>query len=237
MQEFPIPPQNYWPDLGKWDDRVIDEAGFGVELFTGMFRVAGDPRMRALGRGYMDQHLAALGRPDGLWDRVHFLDGRPNRPVVNMTRGLGWPMEGLLAAHRLMPEDGRYLELAKKMAGHLLAAQHPEGFWAHRFDQPAEVWGVGMKGTALWCWLFYELHRHTGDPQHLAAARRALGWLLDRQDFGPDPRARGGLVAVSPHSAVGIRPWFRVTSTYGTAFLGLALLEELRLQQTQPKLP
>lgn len=237
MREFPIPPQNYWPDLGKWDDRVIDEAGFGVELFAEMFRVTGDPRMRGLGRLYMEQHLAALGRPDGLWDRVHFLDGRPNRPVVNMTRGLGWPMEGLLAAHRLLPEDERYLELAKQMAAHLLAAQHPEGFWVHRFDQPAEVWGVGMKGTALWCWLFYELHRQTNDPQHLAAARRALGWLLDQQDFGADPRARGGLVAVSPHSAVGIRPWFRVSSTYGTAFFGLALLEELRLQQARPNHP
>ena len=66
--------------------------------------------------------------------------------------------------------------------------------------------------------------------QHLAAARRALGWLLDQQDAGGDPRARGGLVTVSPHSAVGIRPWFRVSSTYGTAFCGLALLEELRMQ-------
>ncbi|MDO8736119.1 MAG: hypothetical protein Q7K29_03450 [Thermoleophilia bacterium] len=117
------------------------------------------------------------------------------------------------------------------MAGHLLAAQQLGGWWGHRFDQPAEVWGEGMKGTALWCWLFYELHRQSGDPQHLAAARRALGWLLDRQNFGDDSRARGGLVAVSPHSAVGIRPWFRVSSTYGAAFFGLAVLEELRLQE------
>lgn len=230
MTGFPVPPQNYFPDYGRWDNKVIDEAGFGVEIFAELHRVTDNPRLRALGRRYMDQHLAALGRPDGLWDRVHFFDGRPNRPTVYMTRGLGWPMEGLLAAHQLLPDDPRFPEQANKMAAQLLAAQHPEGWWTHRFDQPADVWGVGMKGTALWCWLFYKLHRQSGNPEHLAAARRALGWLLDHQDTGGDPRARGGLVTVSPHSAVGIRPWFRVSSTYGTAFFGLALLEELRMQ-------
>jgi rhamnogalacturonyl hydrolase YesR len=237
MRAHPVPPQNYFPDYGRWDNRVIDEAGFGVELFAELHRVSGDARMRELGRRYMDQHRRALERPDGLWDRVHFFDGRANRPTLYMTRGLGWPMEGLLAAHRLLPEGGLYLDLAEKMSAPILAAQHPEGWWAHRFDQPAEVWGVGTKGTALWSWLLYQLHRQTGDPRHLAAARRALGWLLDHQEFGDDPRARGGLVSVSPHSAVGPRPWFRVSSTYGTAFFGLALLEELRLQQTPPNLP
>jgi rhamnogalacturonyl hydrolase YesR len=230
MAEFPIPPQNYWPDYGRWDTKVIDEAGFGVELFAELHRVTGDARMRELGRRYIEQHIAALGRPDGLWDRTHFLDGRPNTPTIRMTRGLGWPMEGLLAAHRLLPEEGRYLDLARQMAEHLMAAQKPEGWWVHRFDQPVEEWGIGTKGTALWCWLFYELHRHTNDPRHLSAARRALAWLLDEQEFGEDPHARGGHVTVSPHSAVGYRPWYRVTCTYGAAFYGLALLQELEVQ-------
>lgn len=235
MQEFPVPPQNYWPDKSAWDLRVIDEAGFGVELFTEQFRLTGDSRLRDLGRKYMDQHLAVLGRSDGLWDRVHFFDGRPNIQTIRMTRGLGWPMEGLLAAHRLMPEGNRYLDLARRMAEHLMAAQAQEGWWAHRFDRPVEQWGIGTKGTALWCWLLYELHRYTGDPVHLDAARRALAWLVEQQYPGPDTNAAGGHVAVSPHSAVGYRPWFRVTSSYGSAFFGLALLEELRLQHALPQ--
>lgn len=149
---------------------------------------------------------------------------------MRMTRGLGWPMEGLLAAHRLLPESTRYLQLAQEMAGPLLAAQKPGGWWVHRFDEPVEAWGIDTKGTALWCWLFYKLHRETADPRHLTAARRALGWLLEQQYFGDDAFARGGHIEVSPHSAVGPRPWFRVTAGYGGAFFGLALLEELRVQ-------
>lgn len=230
MNDFPVPPQNYFPDYGRWDNKVIDEAGFGVELFAELHRVGGGEALRESGRRYIEQHLNALGRDDGLWDRVYFLDGRPNRPTMRMTRGLGWPMEGLLAAHRLLPEGGRYLDLARRMAAPILAAQQPEGWWGHRFDQPADAYGVGMKDTALWCWLLYELHAHTGEPRDLAAARRALAWLLDQQYFGDDERARGGHVEVSPHSAVGPRPWFRVASTYGGAFFGLALLKELQVQ-------
>lgn len=62
------------------------------------------------------------------------------------------------------------------------------------------------------------------------AARRALAWLGDRQHFGADDHARGGQVVVSPHFAVGPRPWCRVSSSYGGAFCGLALLRELRAQ-------
>ncbi|MBI5767944.1 MAG: hypothetical protein HZA93_09115 [Verrucomicrobia bacterium] len=36
----------------------------------------------------------------------------------------------------------------------------------------------------------------------------------DPAAVGDSGRAQGGLVAVSPHSAVGIRSWFRVMSTY-----------------------
>mgnify|MGYP006177950271 CR=1 FL=1 len=116
MSEYPIPPQNYWPDEGgRWEEWVIDEAGFGVELFAEVHRVTGDPRMRELGRRYTEQHVALFGRPDGLWHRQVHLDGTPPRPTMRMTRGLAWPMEGLLAAHRLLPEGGIYLEQARKI--------------------------------------------------------------------------------------------------------------------------
>jgi hypothetical protein len=57
--------------------------------------------------------------------------------------------------------------------------------------------------------------------------RRALRRRLDNQYRGPDPEAHGAVIGVSPHSAVGYRPWFRVSCAYTSGFFGLAVLEEL----------
>ena len=115
------------------------------------------------------------------------------------------------------------------MAEHLLKAQQPDGSWAFQFDQPVKKVGVSEKGTALWSLLLYRLHSGTKDPRHLAAARRALRWCIDQQYTGPDMEAHGSIVGVSPHSAVGYRPWFRVACVYTSGFFGLAVLEELKL--------
>lgn len=229
MLAYAVPPQNYWTADGEWSDETIDESGFGIEVFAELFRLTGEPRHRELGRLYIEQHLAAFERDDGLWDRLYRRSSGARVPTIRMTRGLGWPMMGLLAAHRLLPM-GRYLGKAERMAGHLLASQRPDGSWAHRFDRPVEEYGVGAKGTALWCWLLYRLHAATGNPAHLAAARRALTWLVENQDWSADRQARGGVVAVSWHSAVGYRPFYRVTCSYGAAYFGLAIMEELDLQ-------
>jgi uncharacterized protein YyaL (SSP411 family) len=138
-------------------------------------------------------------------------------------------MEGLLAAHRMMP-DGRYLEPAKRMADSLLRGQAPEGYWAYNFARGKDEVGIAQKGTALWSLLFYRLYAATGDPKHLEAARKALAGLLANQYAGPDAEAKGSVYESTPGSAVGYRPWFRVSCTYGSAFFGLAVLEELRLQ-------
>jgi hypothetical protein len=53
---------------------------------------------------------------------------------------------------------------------------------------------------------------------------------MANQYTGPDPDAAGSVWDRNNNSAVGYRPWFRVSCTYGSAFFGLAVLEELRLQ-------
>ena len=118
------------------------------------------------------------------------------------------------------------------MAEHLLKAQTKDGYWAFRFDQPSEAVGISEKGTALWSLLFYRLHAATKDPRHLEAARRALRWCIEQQYSGGDMEAHGSLVGVSPHSAVGYRPWFRVACAYTSGFFGLAVLEELKLTRS-----
>lgn len=224
-----IVPQNYWPATRTWSDFTIDESGFGTEGWAELYRVTGDARYREQGTKYMRQIVAKLERPDGLWDRSYVKSTGKSLPTQRMTRGMGWAMEGLLAMHRLDPAGG-WLERAKKMGDSLIAAQLPDGSWSFNFDQPASVVGISEKGTALWSLLFYRTHAGSKEARHLAAARRALEWCVNHQYAGPDPDAHGGLVGVSPHSAVGYRPWFRVACTYASGFFGLAAIEELKLQ-------
>ena len=99
-------------------------------------------------------------------------------------------MMGLLASHRMMAED-RYLEQARQMAEHLVAAQHPAGYWAFRFDQPVELVGISEKGTTLWSLLFYRFYNQTGDERYLEVARKALLWGVGTQYAGVDPNAAG----------------------------------------------
>lgn len=110
----------------------------------------------------------------------------------------------------------------------LLAAQHPGGHFSSNFDRPTEEVGFTAKGTALWSLLFSGAYGASGEQRYLEGSRRALRWCLDKQYTGPDPEAHGGLPGVSPHSAVGYRPFFRVSCAYGAGFFGLAVAEELK---------
>lgn len=226
IHQFPIVPQNYLLHGQQWQERVLDEAGFGVEGLAELYRVTGEARYRRIGRRYIDQLLAKFERTDGLWERNCALEADDATPCAYMTRGLGWAMEGLLAAHRLLP-DGGYLARAERLAEHLLSWQQPDGCWAFNFNRPAAEVGISEKGTALWSLLLYRLHAATGEDRHLAAARQALRWCLDNQYGGPDPDARGSIVGCSPASGVSYRPWFRQSCAYTSAFFGLAVLEEL----------
>jgi rhamnogalacturonyl hydrolase YesR len=225
-----IVPQNYWPATKTWSDFTIDESGFGTEGFAELFRVTQDVRYREQGRKYLQQIVAKLERPDGLWERSFVKSTGKSLPTQRMTRGMGWAMQGLLAQHRLDPEGG-WLARATKMGDALIAAQLSDGSWSFNFDQPASAAGISEKGTALWSLLFYRAFAGSGEARHRDAARKALAWCLNHQYTGADREASGSLVGVSPHSAVGYRPWFRVSCTYASGFFGLAALEELKLLQ------
>ncbi len=230
MKEYELIPQDYYVDRREWSEHTIDESGFGVEGLRALYETTGDKRYQQQVVDYMAQHLAKLARTDGLWER-----GWNRRtgvmPTIRMTRGLGWAMEGLLAAHEAVP-TGNYLESAKKLAEQMAQWQRADGSWVFIADQTVEKQGISEKGTALWSLLHYRLYRATGDQRHLAVARKALGWCVANQYHGPDPAAAGGIVGMTEHSAVGAghRAWFRVTCAYTTAFAALAIIEELNLQ-------
>ena len=139
-------------------------------------------------------------------------------------------MEGLLAMNRMYP-DTIYLDYAEKMAKKLKDSQNDDGSWSFIFDGDPEEVGISEKGTALWSLLFYQLYEATGKSGYLQAARKALLWCLENQYTGPDVEAIGGLVGSTPASMVGVRQYFPASCAYTTGFFGLAILEELKIQE------
>lgn len=229
MREYELIPQDYYVDRREWSEHTIDESGFGVEGLRALYQATGENRYQQQADAYMRMHLAKLSRPDGLWERGwHRRTGV--MPTIRMTRGLGWAMEGLLAAHEAVPEGG-YLEPARRLAEQMMQYQRTDGSWVFIADGTVEQHGLSEKGTALWALLFYRLYHATGEARHLASARQALGWCLVNQYRGPDPQAHGGIVGQTEHSAVGAghRAFFPVTCAYTTAFFALATIEEMKL--------
>jgi len=227
-REFGVIPQDYYQEPRVWSAHILDESGFGTEGLAELYLTTKDARYQEVARRYLDRIREKLERPDGLWERGWNRDSGV-MPAQYITRGMGWAMEGLLAAHRAMPGDG-YLQRAIKMAEHLMQWQHQDGSWSFQANRPVSEVGIGEKATALWSLLFYQLHQSTGDTRHLNAARKALRWGVENQYSGTDPEARGGIVGVNPQSAVGYRHWFRVSCAYTSGFFGLAAIEELRRQ-------
>jgi len=233
MSKYGLIPQDYYVDEQKFSEHTIDESGFGVEGIANLYAITNDPKYFNMAEQYIQEHLKKLSRPDGLWERGwHQKTGV--QPTIKMTRGLGWAMEGLLAAHRNNPK-GPYLDLAKKMADRMYAWQKPDGHWTFITDEPVEKVGISEKGTALWSYLLYQLYAATGEKKYLAMAQKSLTWCVKNQYQGPDQQAYGGIVGKTIHSAVGaaFRPWFPITCAYTSAFFSLAIMEELKLKKNE----
>lgn len=230
LRQYPVPPQDYWPEAGRFSAHTLDESGFGVEAHAALYQLTGQERIREQGRTYIDRHIEAFERPDGLWERSFYWQDGHTDPTIRMTRGLGWAMEGLLAAFE-MTREHRYLEKACRLADHLLRAQTPSGCWAFVLDKSPDAVGYDDKGTPLWSLLLYRLHRATGDPAHLSAARRALAHCVAHQLVEGETECIGALPGATPHSGIVYRPWFDISCLYASGFFALALLEELEQPQ------
>jgi rhamnogalacturonyl hydrolase YesR len=233
LNKWRIIPHSYYFDDQRWSDWVINETSFGMEGFAEIYRVTRDKVYRDEGRKFIERHLEIFERPDGLWNRGYQFSDSSVRSTLYLVKGLGWAMEGLLAAHRLLPEEG-YLDYAKKMADNLVKAQQPEGYWESQYRQSVSrtgitETGITEKGTAMWSYYFYCLYDATKEKVYLDAARKALIWCMNAQYDGTDPEAYGSLVGNNKESGVGYRKWFNVSCTYTSAFMGLAILEELSL--------
>lgn len=229
LDTFDVLPHYYRYDEDRFNERILDETGWDPEGHAALYEVTGEDRFREIGKEFMDKHMKAFQREDGLWHRSYDWTTGEHVETIKMTRGLGWAMEGLMAMNRMYP-DTIYLEYAEKMAAKLKNSQNDDGSWSFIFDgDPKEV-GVSEKGTALWSLLFYQLYEATGKSDYLETARKALLWCLENQYTGPDMNAIGGLVGSTPASMVGIREYFPASCAYTTGFFGMAILEELKIR-------
>ena len=235
LKQFIIPPQEWLPAGQDWTEFTIDESGFGTEGIEAVYRTVGDEFYKELCSSYMDRHLQIFEREDGLWERQYNFKTGSIEPTIYMTRGLGWAMEGLLAAYRCCPERKDYLEKAEKMADILKKHQREDGSWGFCFRDKDNRQGTADKGTALWCLLFYMLYRENHKERYLETARKALAWCMRNQYTGENVHARGGIISVSGESGVTYRSYFRLCCQYTTAFLGLALLEEVKWEEMYGK--
>ena len=230
LDTFTILPHYYLYDEDRFNERILDETGWDPEGHAALYEVTGDDQFRKIGKVFMDKHMKAFQREDGLWHRSYDWTTGKHVETIKMTRGLGWAMEGLLAMNRMYP-DTIYLDYAEKMAKKLKDSQNDDGSWSFIFDGDPEEVGISEKGTALWSLLFYQLYEATGKSGYLQAARKALLWCLENQYTGPDVEAIGGLVGSTPASMVGVRQYFPASCAYTTGFFGLAILEELKIQE------
>lgn len=229
VQEFDILPMDYMVRAGRWKDYALNEQGFGTEGINELFKVEADPEYQRIGHEYMQMLLAEFDSESGIWNRKYLIPEQERVPTAHHTRGVGWAMEGLIAVYELTG-DPDYLVKAEKMAKHLLDHQLSGGSWSYDFKSE-DASEISEKGTALWSLLFYKLYQFTGDAAHLSAARKALLWCLDNQYDGPDVHAHGGVPGVSRQSGVVYRKWFPLACSYTSGFFGLAVLEELKLQE------
>jgi rhamnogalacturonyl hydrolase YesR len=232
LDQYEILPMDYIESEQKWKDFTISEAGFGTEGINELYLETKNPGVKKTGQLYIDRLLSRFQQQDGLWARK--FNFNPEKIIASQkhTRGQGWAMEGLISSYT-MTKDQKYKRLAEKMANVLMEYQHEDGFWTYNFDKSVSEVGISEKGTALWSLLFYRLYHITQNPAYLETARKALVWCMDNQYTGPDIEGYGGIIGVTSQSGVTYRKWYPMTCSYTSGFFGLAILEELKLQNTK----
>lgn len=230
LHEFDIIPHSFYLNGNEWSNWVIDETGFGTEVLDDLFRLTHDTFFVHLNDIWMDRHREIFERTDGLWDRLLNTETGNLVPSKHMIRGLGWAMEGLIAAHKTNPEKD-YLNAAIKMADKVMGMQLENGAWSFLGTKEPEEVGYSDKGIPLWSYLLYDLYMLTCEDKFIEAADKALIWCMENLYYGPDPEAWGSIIGRSRQSGVGYRSWYDVSCTYGMGFLGLAALKRIKIME------
>jgi hypothetical protein len=226
MAQYPVVPQDWIVERSDWTPHTLDESVFGMIGFRRLFEATGAPEVAAAGRRFLDSHLQHMGRESGLLARAWMRE--EDKEIWDPDiKGHAWVIEGYLDAYQFS-NDKNYLRLADELAQKVMDCQAEDGSWTYLFTKPKAGDPIDDKGTAIWAFLFYDLYKRSNNPAHLEAGRRALGWCLRHQYRGEDANMDGAILHPNSMAYVRRRP---MTILYTTTFFGLALLEELALDE------
>ena len=90
VEEFVIPPQDYYTGEKRWAGHGINESGFGTQGLSELYRITKDKYYLDLTKRYMKQHLDIYQEANGLWNRLYMFETQTVIPVDYWTRGMGW---------------------------------------------------------------------------------------------------------------------------------------------------
>ena len=229
LDSFDVIPSDYQEDCDEFTPFTLDETMFGTGIFQVMYGLTGDDKYKEYGKKYIDSMIQALYLGGGCWARQFIQKGKHNSGFMHDTKGHGWATDGLLCAYELT-RDEYYLGLAEETALFVGRYQNEDGSF-YNFSACEDTGGIGEKSTALWSWLYFRLYELTGKTIFKRHGDRALAYLHSVLGHGDDdPFLEGALVACSVQSGIIYRPYFRMSCAYSSAFMGLAIMKKMEVE-------
>lgn len=220
LNEYRIPPQDYVFECDKWTPHTLDESGFAMAGFEGLYRATKAPWVREVGTRFIDRHLETMLAAGPFWHRI-YRRGEARGFGDPDVKGHAWIMDAYLSAHGLTG-DQRYLDLAIQLANLTLCCQADDGAWAIRYEVPGPDDPRDDKASAIWAYQLLRLFRLTGDGRYAVSARRALAWCDSVLEYNPSDQGYGSMVNHKSMANVGARD---LAVLYSTTYYGLAVLE------------
>lgn len=229
-----LPDRDYLPldyDLtdGTWGDYSIIDTAFIPEGFTEYDRLNRTCGYEEDSRFFMDRFIRQYRLDNGFYGQNYHPDTGVDQ--VLFTRGLGWTIEGLLAAYRGTGEE-RYLKEAAALARLTSEEQNEDGSFSYILgyegvpaQEDKDGTGVCEKATAILAYLFYDICTLDQTQKELIeSADRAVSWCEANIHKGPGT-GYGGIKAAGIRSGITCMSYLTIATQYANAFYILAKLK------------
>ena len=228
-----LPDRDYVPldyDLtdGSWGNYSIIDTAFVPEGFAEYDELMGTSDYPEHIRFFMDRFIRQYRLQNGFYGQ-NYTD-RDGVDKVLFVRGLGWVMEGLLAAFR-GTGDQKYLDEAISLARLTANEQNEDGSFSYILGYegvpaPEDKKGTGIceKATAILAYLFCELYAYdSSQTELLESADRAIIWC-EKHMAREAGLGCGGIRAAGIRSGITCMPYLTIATQYANAFYILAKL-------------